>query len=320
MKSLNFAFIGTGDIALHHADVICALGHTISVAISTNKTKKLDAFCDKYSVKYKFNKMEDVTSFTNEFDAIIVCTPWYITDNIIDFILLLNKPTLVEKPMVLSFEKLDHLSKKYGLRNVLVGFNRRYYDFIPELKKLIDASKVICIDVLSSEPFEMMNKNNDLISNMLFFYSIHMIDLVFYLFGDVDIKSIDTVVSNSKKNYIITLFSEQYNCPIHLKILLDVPQNSFIKVYTENDIYQLLPLEKMSIVDKIEKKVIDGVSSYVPHKKLSVQTSSVNKPGLLEQMKFFIDKYVYNVNLSDKEIDTLYKVTKFCETLKNNKE
>ena len=69
MKTLNFALIGTGQIAVHHAEVIKALGHNILMAISSNKTKNLDAFCDKYDVEYKFNSLKDITIHKNKIDA-----------------------------------------------------------------------------------------------------------------------------------------------------------------------------------------------------------------------------------------------------------
>ena len=77
----RFAFIGCGEIAYYHADVILAHGHQIVGVSARPNSKKIGPFSQKYHIEscyVDFLKMlEDL-----EPDAIIVCTSWDQTEEI----------------------------------------------------------------------------------------------------------------------------------------------------------------------------------------------------------------------------------------------
>ena len=316
MKKIRFAFVGTGKIAFEHAKVIHALGHLITVAISRTENKQFKAFCSKFDIKNKYSTSENFILNKDKYDAIIICTPWYITENIIENYIPLNKPILVEKPLTLSLKKFNYLQENYNLNNLLVAFNRRYYDFIPYIKEILKNEKVLHIDALSSEPFSTMDSSHNLNDNMLYFYSIHLIDLLSYLLGNLELINVIKVPYKDKTNYIVELFSEELKCPIQLKILLDINQNSFIKFYGVNNTIELLPFEKLRIYDKITKKTTHEGTEYFPNLKEEFKTSSEFKAGFLNQINFFITHYIQKENFSNLHLTEISKVIDLCDNIK----
>lgn len=306
-KRIRFALIGSGTIAKYHAEVIIKLNHIISVVLIHSKKQKNIDFCTTFNVATILTSLKELKNNTSNYDAIIICTPWYSNEQTLETILKfnLNKPILIEKPMVLSHTKLQNLQQKYNLSNILIGCNRRHYDFIPQLKNIISTSTIISVDVLSAEPFNSIDKSHNLADNMLCFYSIHIIDLLFELFGPLTLSSCQKIIVEEKKHYILTLFSHKNSCYIQIKILLDVAQNSYIKMYCSDKTIELLPIEQMRIYTKMEKRITDKNAVYTPKVDETYTTSSQFKPGFENQLKFFINRYIMNQYTSCQEFTRL---------------
>ena len=323
MKTAKFALMGCGRIAHCHADVIKHLGHSIEVVVARKDSPNIDSFAAKYAVDKKLYSVDSFLKYYCEsgresVNCILVCTPWDVTENILMQILPLGLPVMSEKPAVLSTGSLERL-KQHEISNLFVAYNRRFYDFVPFLKNLIENETCLCADILSAEPLEMIAANcgEGISDYMLYFYTSHIIDLMCYLFGDIELRNIEAVGNKKRPSWICQLYSSERKCLIQMKILMDCPQNSYLKVFFEKKVAQICPFERLVVYNGLDRTEQNGKASYNPAVETEVDTDSTFKPGFLNQMSYFIENFVYRKNVSERHLEQLEKVTSFCDALVN---
>jgi hypothetical protein len=96
---------------------------------------------------------------------------------------------------------------------------------------------------------------------------------------------------------------------------MDCPQNSYFKIFFEEKVAEMCPFEKMVVYNKLEREENQGRTTYIPAAETEWRTEDTFKPGFLNQMKYFIENFVYKRNSSRKHIKQLEKVTLFCDAL-----
>lgn len=322
MKRLRFAFVGCGRIAPFHADVVEHLGHCIRAVVARERSPNIEPFAERYNVTDSFSSLSIFVSHCKAnagyADCIMVCTPWDITEQVLFELLPLGIPVLAEKPAVLSVDALKRLEHIGGISNLLVAYNRRFYDYVPVLKEMINTQRLMAVDVLSAEPLRMIvaNLGESIYNNMLYFYTSHIIDLLVYLFGDMTISSVTHIpYSEGGQSVISSFVAGEKKLPVQMKILMDCPQNSYVRLFFEKETVELLPLEKMAVYDRLIRKVVGGNAVYVPECKQEYITDQRFKPGFNAQMEFFIKNFVIKENNSAEYVEKLRTVTRICDAL-----
>jgi hypothetical protein len=173
------------------------------------------------------------------------------------------------------------------------------------------------VDILSAEPCEIVMKTQGekVCEYMLYFYTSHIIDLMYYLFEEVDIQNVVGIGKGKKSSWVCELYSAKRKCPIQLKILMDCPQNSYFKIFLEKKVVEMCPFERMVVYNNLERKENQCKATYIPMAETELHTEDKFKPGFLNQMNYFIDNFVRKKNSSLEHIEQLEKVTLFCDTL-----
>ncbi|MHC4124670.1 MAG: Gfo/Idh/MocA family oxidoreductase [Planctomycetota bacterium] len=322
MKKVKFAFIGCGKIAPFYADVIKYLGHSIDVVVARKDSLNIEKFAERYKVRKKLYSVGSFLEYCdkskNVIDCILVCTPWDITEQVLEELLTLDIPIMKEKPAVLSIDGLNKLKKKDNIDNLFVAYNRRYYDFIPTLRRLLESESPLCIDILCAEPIkETLKYPEEKIRRYLVYErASHMVDLLFYLFSDnISMKNIFEISSG---NWISEFFVGE-KTPLYIKILKDCPQNLYLRIFFNRKVVEISPYEKMTIYNKLVRQKIEGRRIYSPSIDKQIEVDYRFKPGFLNQMRYFIDKFVYKKNSSREYIKQLEKVTYFCDSFIKSK-
>ena len=324
-QKLLFGFIGCGKMAEFHADVVRHLGHEILLVVARENSTHIDGFAQKYNIPLKFRGMSSFLKSKDKekLDAIIICVSWDTNETILKDVLNLGVPILVEKPAVLSLKALRDIRKnKKALKNICVAYNRRHYEFIPHLQTMIKNQKILCADVLFPDPYSLALKlyGPKIKNHILHYSSSHAIDLMYYLLGDVKINSVCAVNAGGTRSFVVDLYSKTYKCPVQFKILMDSAQNSYLKIFFENEVAVLCPFEKMFVYDRIEKQINkDGLNVYLPGIKEEFAVDNRFKPGLFNQMNHFINTFVLKKNTSLVEIKRLEQVTGFCDRMLKTK-
>jgi len=314
--SQNLAIIGAGNIAPFHIEAALDAGFNItSIAASENSQSALQ-LSRKFDIPKYFPTVNDLL-IDNSFDCLSIMIPPAATEGILSKVAFLGKPALIEKPVALSSNFLENFIEN---KNIFVGFNRRFYKTISELK--LESNRNM--GIYSFEGVESLNSNFNVyetIENTIMNNTIHMVDLVKYLIGDYELKEFVF----SKINYMLrSRIYVKNNYMGELQISFGSKKNTKIEFETEQNNLILRPLENLQRFNAMEITE--------PNLKIPVRTYAATwtKTGVENQIfetgtlkPGFADQYVEFMSSCEKKkvplrmasiSDVLYALRK-CELL-----
>ena len=319
----KFGFFGVGKIALHHLKVLKEQGHIVPFACSKSPESNSWKSFLRISKNTLFEPSPIKLLSNYDLDGIFICLPWNQTEKYIELILKSKMPVLIEKPAALSSEKLNHAiinNKKY-LNNKWVGYNRRFYKTVENLKKRINKGGLKVVNICISEDIQNHIKKHgyDIIPHLLEFSSSHILDLLFFLFRKVKIVKLfkyNQTFNGENFQSVNGILKSNENIPIFLQINSNDPSSAgiFCK-FDDNTHWSLSPLEKLTIYDKykvIEEKN-NNIRQYVPSISKQVYEDNEFKPGFEKQILEFI-----NLNSNNKlpNMKDQLKVLNFIKKIK----
>lgn len=209
--------------------------------------------------------------------------------------------------------------------HIQVGYNRRFYDFTPQIKDYIDNHNIRSIIV---EIPENNNKyNRDLGKHLWINNSSHVLDLINYFIGNFKIKYKHMNLIDGGNIYTFNLFlSNKHGTPIQLIANWNSPSNTSIKIYFDDSIIWLCPLESGYLYkgfDIIEPTFKNPIRKYKPKiiSEYSFSNESLKyKPGFLNQHKYFqgIMDNKKSLKFCPTSVSDIIFHTEFIEKLYNN--
>ncbi len=322
---MNIGFIGCGNIANFHADVLKFLKKELTAA-ADNNFDSLKQFQIKYNVKsgyYSWKEMLEKESL----DAIWVTVSWNVVDNLLLDILSYGIPTFFEKPVALTPEKIEtainHFPKM--IDKVQVGYNRRFYDFIPLIKLKLDRLKINAIEVHIPESISG-NEHKTLLKYLFLQNSSHVIDLLYFLLGESEIEVIKVFRQINSATELPNGYNgllRSKNIPIHLIANWNSSTNFGIKFHSDGVLVSLLPIEIATIYygfEIIEPTRNNPVRQYIPKikSKYFIENESAQfKPGFLKQAINFFNTCVENKykNTQASNLESALYITKLCKEI-----
>lgn len=324
---LRFGFIGCGKVSAFHADVVLALGHQVDCACGREGSANLGEFARKYGLGQRFSSWQDMVVERRP-DALVVAVSWDQTERVISDVIQAGIPCLVEKPIALSSSKLEQILGKTEPwhSQVLVAYNRRFYDFIPQLKAAIQADRLISIDLKFPEATQRLVQAHSkaIAEHILVYMSSHWFDLLHYLLGGLAVecvvrpRQVSAGVVESVNGMLTSLADRT---PIHIQGNFNTPANTSLTFNFSQRIYELRPIEQMTVFEgmTVERETLEiPIKRYMPRVKETFYVDTAHKPGFLGQMSNFIDTCVRKTT-SNTVGCTLYDavaVTRLCEEIK----
>lgn len=288
-KKINLLIIGAGKIAEKHLELLkdqFDLSSSYIFSRRHNSSRRL-------SKKFYLNHLErSLLSFIekNKFqlNGIFILTSadqiYKITKKIISF----KIPLFIEKPPGLNYNeliKLISLSKKYKTSN-LVGYNRRYYSIVQQVKKKLKKEKIVSVNLEINERMWILKKkvqNKKILSKWIYANTSHAINLLIFLLGNP--KLVKNITAKNKTNSVFkmnnsySLLKFNSNILVSLNILWNAPGGWLLKIFCKDNTYTFNPLEKCEIINrKFQKKIVE------PRK-----YDEIYKPGFYLQSKKFIE-------------------------------
>ncbi|QEC78075.1 Gfo/Idh/MocA family protein [Mucilaginibacter ginsenosidivorax] len=293
----RIVFIGCGQIAHFHADVLTSLGCKIVGVAAKEDNDRLLAFKIKYQINKSFMSWNDMVAEC-DFDAIWVVASWPAIDEMILDLIKTGKNIFVEKPVALSSEKIKkaiELQKEYGTK-IQIGYNRRFYKFIPYLRERIIKGKIR--SVIVEVPETTGGKSDFLLKNLWLQNSSHVVDLVYHLVGKFDLVFADSQSKvTHEKDTFYSLFQakgDSYRFQVNIISVWNSPSNFSIKIYMEDELIELKPLEVLKIYQGFEIRDPTPelpIRQYLPKVKESQHWGSSEdkfKPGFYDQARYFL--------------------------------
>jgi len=292
----RLGFIGAGRMAQHHARAALALGAEIVLAAverrSSPNAKNLDP-TDGYLYNNETVDGWRLLIKETDIDGVIVAAPWNVIPEMRLDLLKCDKPMLIEKPIVLIGEDFyGHSDVSFEL-NKMVGFNRRFYSVVQQLRERINQGGVISADVTISEISQAAIEKDgpDILKHLWELKCIHIIDLMSYLFGKLEIRFL-CANDYSRSGFIQTeavLVHYLHGLPIHLHVNIDDPSPVGFRVrFDDGDTWVLSPLERLTIYRGVKVEMQGTIRSYEPDVFNVFEEDRTFYPGVYKQMQAFL--------------------------------
>ena len=182
-----------------------------------------------------------------------------------------NKFIFFEKPLGLNYLQANRIYeevKRLKLRT-FVGFNRRYYSNLTiGIKKLLNNdAKINSVIIEGNERIYLVKKIKKHIKYLKYWpyiNSIHTVDLIRYLAGDIDFSSSFSIKS---KNSYLSILKSLKGININYISNYDYYDGWSLKIYNnQGDYIKLKPLEKCEYIDHQSVKIIKPSKSDLKYK------------------------------------------------------
>jgi predicted dehydrogenase len=313
---LKLGVIGSGLIVESHLDALSNFDFVFS-CIGTRKGSKR---CLEVANKYGFRKVcpDWKNVLEEDIEAVLIAANVETNTEALEVAINLGIPILIEKPVSLSVGRLRLLNNHMNKSMVKVGYNRRLYSSVLELKSKIRSYKSLYFNINISELSGSKNLNNEMIKGTIFSNSVHLIDLANFLFGNLKINDVK-VLTNSESVYDILLHcsilsSKTIHGTIHFTF--GSPVRTSVEIYTPRERFLLSPIEDYKHFNQmniVEPTLVSKTRQYVPISNLSDWFISPNdldfKPGFLKQSLLFskfcnnelIQEHQFMADLNDAE-------------------
>jgi predicted dehydrogenase len=276
--------VGSGSIVPFHLDALKAAGFEISNIGSRPGSEKTAALAAKYGAQ-ALDSWQDVVA--SNVDAFLIAPETSVTPEILAAAIATGKPILVEKPVAYSSAEVAALGNP---ANVLVGYNRRHYSSAAEAKKLIDSASAATFNAAIPEASWAPDMADDKKRAILLGNSVHVLDLLQYLFGPLKVAGVAKLDNASGiVTRSVSLVGERGVGSA--MITFGSPSNFFVDIHTPGKSAALRPIEFYQ--EFVGVQVIDPTPElplrhYVATKGEAFELSQDDldyKPGFLSQAR-----------------------------------
>lgn len=296
----------------YHASALKESGLDLQAVASSNLHSSSQVkFASRNNIPKNFSNWKELLD-QEQYDGIVIGTRIESTLEILEYAIKQNVPILVEKPVSVNSKDLKNLIKK-SHKLIMVGFNRRFYRTVNTLKNLIEIENT---PVIANMVIPESNLQN------FFTNSIHSIDLLRYVFGDIKLEFSKKLIKNKMVNGVTATFSNKKNDLIQLTGIWNAPANVSLSVFSEKKQFELKPYETLKIFDDlkvIEPTTNDPIRKYAPKLMEQIDLEPIDKkfkPGFFQQSNSFSEliKTKKKSNYAATLTDTLHSI-EICEKL-----
>ncbi len=307
---MNIGFIGCGHIAHFHADVLFELGVNIAAASARENSPNIGPFVEKYNINKYYTNWEKMIE-NETLDALWVVTSWNQINSLLIPLIKTGIPLFLEKPVALSSEKIrEAIDLHVGTKQYIqVGYNRRFYPFIDEIKSIIENGELRSVLVEIPESVDLTNI--EFSTNLWLTNSSHVIDLLMFFVGPLDIKyKTQKILPNTKiPSSFNAILGTGQDIPIHLIAEWNTANNFGLTFIVNNKRIVLKPLENARIYEGfevVEPSNENPVRQYKPNLIKEYKCGGNYKPGFFKQAEYFIDKYSSGLLIDSQKASTLH--------------
>ena len=296
---LRLGIIGTGSVALDHAQVAEALGAKVAAGSTRTLASPRWAAFQAAHPDCEFDPEPEAMADRGDIDAIVLCLPWKVQDAWLDWGLSRQKPVLIEKPIALHAQDLHAGLARSGdtLSNKLVGYNRRYYETVARLKERLAQGGLRAADITISEEISGLVKRHgeDVPLYSMEHSSCHLIDVAISLFGGLSVVHM-TRHAEKRGGIHFDCYNGMLETPGGVPVGFFNNANDPSRVgirckFDDRTFWCLTPTEILTVYDGydiIERTPEIQVRRYSPHERDQWVEDATYRPGFLAQMRAFL--------------------------------
>ncbi len=310
MSKISVLIIGAGGIADSHLNSLNKMKEYNLYGIFSRTQRKPNLLAKKYGIQKVLRDFKDIYSQKNNFDLIMILVNVDQILNIFEKVKHLKKFIFFEKPIGINLKESMYITKevkKLKIRS-FVGFNRRYYSVLHKgLKKLkSNNKKIVSLTVEGNERIWQIKKIKKHLKYLKFWpfvNSIHTVDLVRYVAGEIDYNNFFKI--NSKNSYYATMKSKN-NIIVSYISNYDYLDGWSVKIYNNFGEYiYLKPLEECVFITKKSKK---NITKDISDKKFKPGFRSMHKDLYKEFRKSYTLNSKSNVNDALKSVNLVNNI------------
>jgi predicted dehydrogenase len=287
----KIGFIGAGSIAESHIEAAQYAGFELFGICARPNSKKAAHLSDKYKFTQTIESIKDLKKL--KLDALSIITKTSEALRIYNDLLELNIPILIEKPVATSAQEFDNIVD-LERKSTLVGYNRRFYSSVQELKLQISDS-ITQSHWKISELSWLNDPTESTKCKVLMENSIHMFDLMRYLFGEVKDVFVERIGDTNSVKGVSGIIKFATGSISTVNLSFGVPTNTSTEIYSSNNCFLLKPIE---ILQKYSSIKIEHPTKELPIRRYTPQVDAPwkmskqdidFKPGFCEQYLEFME-------------------------------
>lgn len=295
---LRIAVLGAGTIGKEHAAAAIGLGHRVVAGSATSEASPRWRAFRAVAPHARFERNPEDLLEAPDVDAVVAALPWDVMEQWLPRLLSTPKAVLLEKPIALSAASVRRATQSPGavLANKFVGYNRRFYSPVGELRKRLRTGGLKAAEITISETVERLASRYGpgIVPHVLVYSSCHTLDLALHLFGPltpIRIRSHrDAGYADSFQSFN-GLLETTGGIPVAMAINADAAVAMGVRCYfSDRTVWHLSPLERLVIYrgyQVLEPGPESRIRRYVPQAIREVDVAGEGKPGLTEQMRAF---------------------------------
>ena len=287
--SKKLVVIGSGRIAISHIEAALANGFQLYGICSRDNSQTALNLAEKHNFNHYFPTIEKLLEV--DFDAAAIVCDTINIPKVYEKLYKKNVAILAEKPFSMSSKDFNNIMLTN--KKLLVGYNRRYYSSINTLKEKMKSeiyhSAVIEISELSWNPNSTKNeREKSVLEN-----SVHLLDLIFYLFGDFKSIEIYRSIVDGNLRAINARLHYTDKGQVEVRIFFGVPVNNRISVVFRDSVAHCKPIEMYMLHDQMKMIAPDLQIKFKRYQPTSSEEWNLStydntfKPGFYLQYKEF---------------------------------
>ena len=290
----RLAIIGTTDIAVAHLNASRAVGFDVVHIAGSPQSATAPKFAKTHGIGKVWDDPMVLAADKDAWDALIIASSTESMIGLVAVAAKTGKPVLAEKPIGYTSSSLDSLLP--GTRNVVVGFNRRFYASVQEAKRFIASGAPCLLHLELPESVQVDSKTGIQDVSRVATNSTHGFDLINYVTGGLTIESVYSVGSAGDNRGRVLIAKSKRGDLCSVSANWNAPANFSLTIDRGNERFELRPLEIGALyrgMEVVPPTVETPLRTYKPIKVTNFAPNdrdSALKPGFLGQSQALLNQ------------------------------
>ena len=290
----RLAIIGTTDIAVAHLNASRAAGFDVVHIAGSPQSATAPKFAKTHGIGKVWDDPMVLAADKDAWDALIIASSTESMIGLLAVATKTGKPVLAEKPICYTSSSLDPLLP--GTKNVVVGFNRRFYSAVQEAKLFIASGAPCLLHLELPESVQVDSKTGTQDVSRVTTNSTHGLDLINYVTGGLTIESVYSVGSAGDNRGRVLIAKSRRGDLCSVSANWNAPANFSLTIDRGNERFELRPLEIGALyrgMEVVPPTVETPLRTYKPIKVTNFAPSDDNsalKPGFLGQSQALLNQ------------------------------
>ena len=320
---VKIGFIGAGSIARAHILASIAAGFTPTAICGKNLSERAKALSMEIPGLKYFENVDELLK--SDLDCISILLNSDISLHIYRRVIeQKNIPVLIEKPVA---QKSLDLKNDLDLdrMNTLVGYNRRFYSSVIDVKEILDGSAFIQSQWIIPEISWEKSPSSEGRNFFLFENAVHILDLFLYLHGAPSQSTFYNYNSSDFLQGSTSIHKFEKKAIASLTISFGIPDNTSASFYAASNYYLLKPFEILKKFTDITTEPANDLApfkKYLPTESIKWQISENDlsfKPGFFKQYSELIGICNGKPRQVGASLRDAFNVLEFAENIINAK-